>query len=70
MIICIICRFVYIYAYMYIYIYIYICIYIYAYILQIELLLFLDYPIVDHPTSSERKKKTNVLVCVTFLMKN
>ena len=44
-------------------------IYIYAYKLQIELLLFLDDPIVDHPIPSARKEKTNVLECVMFSMK-
>ena len=57
-----------IYICMYIYIYMYIY-YIYAYILQIKLLLFLDFPIVDRPILSERMEKTNLLVCVTFLMK-
>ena len=57
-----ICMYIYIYIYMYIY-------YIYAFILQIKLLLFLDFPIVDRPILSERKEKTNLLVCVTFLMK-
>ena len=62
--------YIYICMYTYICIYIYIYIYhIYAYILQIELLLYLDFPIVDHPILSERKEKTNVLVCITFLMK-
>ena len=62
--------YIYMYVYIYMYIYIYIYIYhIYAYILQIELLLYLDFPIVDHPILSERKEKTNVLVCITFLMK-
>ena len=59
---------VYIYAYMYVYICI--CIYIHIHIYTyIYIHMFLDYPIVDHPISSERKKRTNVLVCVTFLMK-
>ena len=30
---------------------------------------FLDYPTADHLISSKRKEKTNVLVCVTFMLK-